>query len=358
MWKTATSYLRHLFVRRPEGWHPMLAVYYLTYACEFRCPYCSDGSGTPYHALRSQVLRGNDLDRLLGRIRRFCDHLVVTGGEPTRHPDFAELLRMLPRHRFDSVVLTTIGQDLVPYLDDIARSIRYLVFSLDTMDAAKGDAWLGRGPGRHAEILATIEAARRHPGRRYEIVISSVATPDNLPDLYDVFRYAAERGFRHAVCPVLRGVVPDPALRGDPRYRELFDFLVAQKRRGFAVNGTVAYLRGMRDLERFRCRPSTMVAISPTGDVFYPCLEIGKVAGNLLEQPDLHALRAEGLRRHGPEPTCGNQCHSACALGFALLLDQPWTALSELGLMARAWLRRLLRRPLPLPAPSAEARDP
>jgi MoaA/NifB/PqqE/SkfB family radical SAM enzyme len=70
MWKTAANYLRHLTNRRPRGWHPMLAVYYLTYACEFRCPYCSDGSGTPYHALRSPVLRGPDLDRLLGRIRR------------------------------------------------------------------------------------------------------------------------------------------------------------------------------------------------------------------------------------------------------------------------------------------------
>src|SRR5512147_43989 len=195
MWKATTSFLRHLVTRRPRGWHPLLAVYYLTYACEFRCPYCSDGSGTPYHALRSPVLRGADLDRLLGRIRRGCDHLVITGGEPTRHPDFGELLRLLPGHRFDSVVLTTIGAEVMPYLEDINRSVGYLVFSLDTLDAAKADAWLGRGAGQHAAILANIEAARSLPKRRYQIVISSVATPDNLPDLREVFAYAAERGF-------------------------------------------------------------------------------------------------------------------------------------------------------------------
>jgi MoaA/NifB/PqqE/SkfB family radical SAM enzyme len=293
--------------------------------------------------LRSPVLRGQDLDRLLANIRRTCDHLVVTGGEPTRHPEFAEFLRALPRHSFDGVVLTTIGAGITAYLDDIARSIRYLVFSLDTMDSAKGDAWLGRGAGQHAEILANIEAARSRPNRPYEIIISSVATPENLPDLFDVFRYSAERGFRHAVCPVLRGVAPDPSLRGDQRYRELFDFLIAQKRRGFAVNGSLAYLRGMRDLERFQCRPSTVLAVSPTGDVFYPCLEIGKVAGNLLDEPNLHKLRAEGLRLHGPEPTCGNQCHSACALAFALGVNQPWSAFSEVTTGARAWLQRLLR---------------
>jgi MoaA/NifB/PqqE/SkfB family radical SAM enzyme len=341
MLKAAANYLRQLASRRPKGWHPLLAVYYLTYACEFRCPYCSDGSGKPYHALRCPVLPKEDLDRLLARIRRSCDHLVVTGGEPTKHPDFADFLRLLPRHRFDGVVLTTIGHDLVPYLDDISRAVQYLVFSLDTMDPAKADAWLGRGPGCFAQILANIETARRYPGRRYQIVISSVATPDNLPDLREVFRFAAERGFRHAVCPVLRGVKPDPALANDPHYRELFDFLIEQKRRGLAVNGSLAYLRGMRDLSKFNCRPSTVLAVAPNGEVFYPCLEIGKIAGNLLEQGDLNALRAEGQRRHGPEPTCGNQCQSACALGFALLLDRPWTVLSEIGLAVKAQLRRL-----------------
>jgi MoaA/NifB/PqqE/SkfB family radical SAM enzyme len=341
------NYLRHLCNRKPRGWHPLLAVYYLTYACEFRCPYCSDGAGTPYHALRSPILRGEELDRLLARIRRTCDHLVVTGGEPTRHPEFGEFLRILPRHRFDGVVLTTIGHDVAPFLDDINRAIRYLVFSVDTLDAEKGDAWLGRGPGAHAQILANIEAARCHPKRRFQIVISSVATPDNLPDLHDVFRYATARGFRHAVCPVLRGVKPDELLQGDPRYRELFDMLITHKRRGFAVNGSLAYLRGMRDLEHFRCRPSTTVAVSPAGDVFYPCLEIGKVAGNILTEPDLHRLRSEGQRLHGPDPQCPTQCHSACALSFSLLLERPWTIFGETALMARAWWRRMFTRTLP-----------
>lgn len=349
MWISAANYLHHLVSRTPKGWHPLLAIYYLTYACEFRCPYCSDGAGIPYHALRSPILRGDELDRVLLRLRRVCDHLVITGGEPTRHPDFGEFLRFLPRHRFDSVVLTTIGHDIVSYLDDIAASVRYLVFSLDTMDSEKGDAWLGRGPGCHAQILESIEAARRYPTRRYEIIVSSVATPDNLPDVRDVFRYAAERGFRHAVCPVLRGVKPDPALATDSRYRDLFDSLIANKRRGISVNGTVAYLRGMRDFGKFRCRPSTVLAISPVGDVFYPCLEIGKVAGNLLEECDLNALRTQGICRHGPEPVCENQCHSACALAFSLILEKPWTIFSELGLLAKAGLRRLFHRRPALP---------
>jgi len=344
MWKSLTNYVRHAVSRQPRGWHPMLAVYYLTYACEFRCPYCCDGSGKPYHELRSKILRGSELDQLLSRLRRACDHLVITGGEPTLHPDFGELLHMVPRHRFDSVVLTTIGHELHGQLPAIAAAVRYLVFSLDTMDEAKGDVWLGRGPGCHRAIVANIEAARRTPRRRFEIIISSVATPDNLDDLPVVNAFAREYGFRHAVCPVLRGVVPDPKLVTDPRYRAVFDHLIAQKRRGFAVNGSVKYLEYMRDLRPFRCRPSTLVAVSPAGEVFYPCLEKGTIAGSLLEAPDLHALRAEGRRRHGPDPVCPNQCQSACALGFSLILDRPTTMVSELGFMVSNPIRRLFRR--------------
>ena len=56
---------------------PLLGVYYLTYACSFRCPHCGDGSGTPYHRLRSPVLPATDVLRLLARLRRYTDWLVL-----------------------------------------------------------------------------------------------------------------------------------------------------------------------------------------------------------------------------------------------------------------------------------------
>ena len=62
------------------------------------------------------------------------------------------------------------------------------------------------------------------------------------------------------------------------------------------------------------------------------------LGGDLLTTPDLHALRRRGIELHGPEPDCPNQCHSACALGFATVLDQPLAMLGELGLMAKARL--------------------
>jgi hypothetical protein len=191
----------------------------------------------------------------------------------------------------------------------------------------KGDAWLGR-PNTHTAILAnlTLAASHRKPA---SIVVSSVTTPDNLPDVAEVHRFAREHGFRHSVSPQLVGVHPHPALRESAAYRALMDGLVQEKRAGGAVEGTVAYLEHLRDLAPFGCRPSTVLALSPAGEVFYPCLELGQVAGNLLDEPDLDAIRAAGRERFGPEPRCDPRCQSPCALGFALALSRPATMLDE-----------------------------
>jgi MoaA/NifB/PqqE/SkfB family radical SAM enzyme len=337
--RSVHNYLRHLLAGRPRGWWPLLSVYYLTYACDFRCPFCSDGAQNPYYTLKSKQLSGRGVLDLLKTVRRYCDHLVLTGGEPLKHPDVDEVLDGLPGVGFDGVVFTTNGFDLSRHLPAVARSVQWLVVSLETLQEDKADRWFGVGPGALRRILGNLEEAAALPGRRFEVVISSVATPDNLEDLHGVYDYCRQRGFTFALCPQLQGVKPHPALAGSEAYRRLYDRLIEGKRRGDAVNGTRCYLEHMRDLRKFDCRQSTVLAVAPSGDVFYPCLELGQVAGNLVETPDLHALRAEGLRRFGPEPACDNRCHSACALGFSLALNFPWTMVHEGGLT----LRRLLR---------------
>jgi len=336
MLNAVRNYLSHLATRRPETWRPLLAVYYLTYACEFRCPFCSDGSGTPYHRLPSPILDGPEVLALLARIRRASDHLVLTGGEPLSHPDVDHVLEHLPALRFDGVVFTTRGPGLSPHLPAVARSIRKLVISIDTLDERKADRWLGRGTGSLRRVLEEADAAARYPGRSYEIVVSSVATPDNLTDLLGVYDYARSRGFGFALCPQLRGVKAHEELHGNADYRRLYDLLIAEKRRGAPIFGTVQYLEYMRDLRKFDCRPSAVLAVSPTGDVFYPCLELGHVAGNLRQEPDLDRIRRMGQDKFGPEPSCDTRCHSACALSLSLALNHPHTLLHELALRTKA----------------------
>ena len=154
----ACSYLSHLLRPRSNSWRPILSVYYLTYACDFRCPYCSDGSGTPYFRLRSPVLPADKVLDLFGVIRRHCEYLVITGGEPLQHPAYAEILNRLPALRFRGVILTTNGYHLDQALPAVASSVTELVVSLQTMDSAKADIEYGRA-GAHERILENIARA-------------------------------------------------------------------------------------------------------------------------------------------------------------------------------------------------------
>ena len=73
-----------------------------------------------------------------------------------------------------------------------------------------------------------------------------------------------------------------------------------------------------------------------------PSGELGQFAGNLLQQPDLHRLRQEGLKRFGPQPDCDTRCHSACALGFSRLLANPFSLVHEAALIARSQIKKHL----------------
>jgi len=341
---SARNFVHHLCRDAPDRWYPLLGVYYLTYACDFRCAHCSDGAGNPYPTLRSPVLSAERVAELLRIIRRYCDYLVLTGGEPLLHPEFAQVMADLPRLKFRGVILTTNGYALATALPAVAKAVRHLVVSLQTLDSAKADVWYGRGSGTHQQILDHIAQAARLPDRRFDMIISSVVTPENIEDLYRVYGFARRHGFRLAACPQLVGVKAHAALVDNPTYRKFYDFLIAEKRKGANIQGTVDYLEHMRDLRKFRCHPFTMLVVSPTGDVFYPCLELGQPAGNLLEEANLHRLRQAGCERYGPQPECDTRCHSACALGFSRVLEHPGSILHEAWLHLRGTVGRLVDR--------------
>lgn len=310
-------------MRRGKAWHPLLAVFYLTYRCDFRCHYCSDGTRTPYYRLSANHLPGPDVLMILAKIRRYTPYVVITGGEPLAHPDLSFILKQLPRLKFRDVVLTTNGHQMQRHLPEIAGAISSLVVSMDTLDPIKADAINGTPSGTFERIRMNLALADRLGRGQYRIFISSVVTPANIPDLYGVYEFCKAKRYVFAACPQLNGVDPHPALRENEDYRRFFDFLIQEKRKGGLIHGTLPYLAIMRDLAKFNCRPFTMLTVSPEGNVFYPCLEIGRIAGNLLQVKNLHCLRQAAEKQFGPPPDCGNQCHSACALGFSVLLEQP-----------------------------------
>ena len=336
----AFKYLFHKLIDSPERWYPILSVYYLTYRCRFRCPYCSDGSQRPYYSLPDEDPDPSTALSILKEIRRHCDYIVITGGEPLEYPYLDEILGGIEHLGFKEVVLTTNGYDVEKHLPSIARSVDTLVFSLDTLNHRKADAWYGMGSGTLEKILSNIAIAAAFAQKRYRITISSVVTPDNIEDLYKVYQYTERNGFTIAASPQLVGVKAHHSLLNNQAYTDFYDFLVREKKRGGNVYGTFKYLEYMRDLGKFECRPFTMLVVSPSGSVYYPCLEVGQNGGNILNNGSLHQLRSRGRKAFGPQPSCDVRCHSACALGFALILRYPFSIVEEAFHILRNTLRK------------------
>ena len=328
--KTALKYLHHKCIDSNSRWYPLLGIYYLTHQCNFHCPYCSNGRGTPYHELSPGINSSREVAlRILEKIRSYVDHLVITGGEPLEHPAAESILKELGTFNFKTISLNTNGFKLDTFLPAIASNLSTLIVSLDTLNETKADAWSGLGSGTLQKILANIKKAASYPGRKYHIMISSVITPKNMDDLYEVYRYTADNGFFLAVCPALQGRIPHPKLIENDSYQRLLTFLIQEKKKGGKIFGSINYLQHMQAFKAFTCHPFSILAVNPSGDILYPCLEIGHHAGSILENESLHLLRHQAEQKYGPAPKCQDCCYSACALGFSLAIEHPWKEVSS-----------------------------
>ena len=324
------KFLYHYFSgKNPKKWHPFLAVYYLTYGCNFRCPYCSDGSGKPYHQLPNKIVPSVDVLQILKNIRKNCNTLVISGGEPLNYPEFSEVISNLKPIKFKEVLLTTNGFRINEFLDVFPNNITSLSVSLDTMNPEKADKYYGNGEGTFRKIMNNIELMHNHSSRNYNINISSVVTPDNISDLMDVYEFSQQRGYMFAAAPHLQGVVANEGLIHNTDYYNFYDFLRKEKLKGRRIFGSPLYLEYMRDLKKFTCKPFTMLVVSPIGEIFYPCLEIGHNAGNILQNHNLNQVKELAEKKYGLPPQCNNQCHSACALGFGAFLQFPIKTIFE-----------------------------
>ena len=248
------------------------------------------------------------------------------------HPDAGSVIRGTGELGFRTVVLTTNGERLPEFLPDIVGNVTDLVVSVDTLDAIKADAWYGKGQGTLDRVLENVEHANRARAaakRPFTLTLATVVTPNNMDDVYDVYDYAQQRGYRFSASPELQGVTPPKQLRASDSYRACFDFLLAEKARGGDIFGSVQYLEHLRDFRPFVCHPLTMLAVSPDGGVFYPCLEKANTIGSILTD-DLHELRREASRtcKRQTQP-CPCACPSPCALGLSLLVERPIREVSE-----------------------------
>jgi uncharacterized radical SAM superfamily Fe-S cluster-containing enzyme len=185
-----------------------LALIEIVNSCNLPCPTCYASSPIGIGSRVDAVPLENLKQRIQGVIDRKggIEILQLSGGEPTLHPQFFELLRWLQDHpKIDYVLLNTNGVRIARD-DDFARELnaafRYGAFQLYLQ--FDGPQEEGQKLLRGADLRATRERSIALCGEmKLPITLAMTVTPENLPFLWD----AIEFGLKY---PHVRGISFQP----------------------------------------------------------------------------------------------------------------------------------------------------
>ena len=171
-----------------------LALIEIVNSCNLACPTCYADSPAGTGALVDAV----PIDDLKRRIQGVIDRkggieiLQLSGGEPTLHPQFFELLRWLQDHpRIDYVLLNTNGVRIAhddAFARELGAAFRYGAFQLYLQfDGVQleGQEFL-RGADLRVARERCIESCAE---MNVPITLAMTVTPENLPFLWDAIEF-------------------------------------------------------------------------------------------------------------------------------------------------------------------------
>ena len=308
--------------------HPLLVTFEITYRCNLYCEYCSDGTGRKCPDVESEELSTADVKRLLDVIRPVCDVVNITGGEPLVRRDLEEIL-LHARGLGMRVGLNTnaLTLDERPMLLDLVHEV---TTSLETLDPVKCAKLFGSSEAAARKVIANIDMLCRVSKQKgFPVNVQGVIRGETIGDIRDVMRFCRERDVMFAPSPEIVGVWPSRELAGNPEYHALMDELAARKRAGEKILNSIGFLEGVKEFRQFRCHPGVAPRVRPSGDLYYPCFPLQKIAGNVVQVGDWNATMRQGQEKHGAVPECGNHCHFSCTMDFSLAVREPVHVVKE-----------------------------
>lgn len=336
MGATSINYLTNLFrmLIGDRTLAPLVASYCVTASCNLNCCYCEDFGARRNGSVQFDPLALPDARRLLGIIRRATDSLIFTGGEPLLYADFEALAAFARRElRFRSLTLLT-NATLLPEHMDVLRHLDRLVISLDAIDPQVWDATIRGAPGTAQAIVNTIASTAGQ--RAVRLIVHCVITPETLPQAQRVLDFCIAHGILFSCSPQSANNWPRYELLVSDDYRAFMARLVALKKRGAPILGSLPYLRLMMRFEPYPCYPLLAPRVMPDGTLAFPCRPIersgterGGRAINLLDVGDWHEAIRRGVKLYGAPPlTCGS-CYQQCYVEPSLMQAQPLACLRE-----------------------------
>lgn len=191
----------------------------LTNICNLHCGYCLRDEDALYHS-RTEFISPGLLQQILSDAQQVAGftHVGFTGGEPTLHPNFAEIIDICGAVGF-RVSFVTNGwnfEKLWPMLLDRRESLNEVSFSLDGSTPELHDRWRGQG-----SFLKIIQAFSRCSRFGIPFSVKVGIRRDTIEHLEELALFAARLGatalnFAH-IMPTSQGIEADSALTIEER---------------------------------------------------------------------------------------------------------------------------------------------
>jgi MoaA/NifB/PqqE/SkfB family radical SAM enzyme len=316
--------------RERTAYYPLTACFLVTYRCELACVYCLENMR---HRCPDGVARELDTAgvlRTLAGIRRVCDTIDISGGEPAMRSDLPVILAACRELDFSEIMLNTNGLRLdgdLAYLADVDC----VMVGVDSLREEGFVRITGGTPDQHRRQLESLERLHRLQDEYgFDLNLCSVIVPGMLDEIDVLLDWCFERHVGVSISPWTdREFHVHEGLRRDPAYRELCERLVDYRRRGLPLAGTLGYYERLRDQAQFDCLPMSTLTLDPLGHVFWPCGEIQHPAKTFLEGKSYREIVDEARATWGPFPDCRDQCQYACHMVFPDLVARPWRLVAE-----------------------------
>src|SRR4030095_11711547 len=153
----------------------------LTNICNLHCSYCLRDEDALYHT-PANFLSVELLDRILRQARDVMGvtSVILTGGEPTLHPDLAGILQVSQSNGLQSSFVTNGWhfEKIWPTVLKFRDSISNIGFSLDGVTAETHDAWRGAG-----SFVRVVRAFARCFASNIPFAVKVGIRGDTLPEL-------------------------------------------------------------------------------------------------------------------------------------------------------------------------------
>lgn len=328
-WRTATRNLVENRRRARAGREDLLPLYFIWTTlrpCNFSCTYCDDHRGNKYPDLspKGQLDTAGGV-RVLEVMRTRTPSVYFAGGEPTIRADLPALTRAARDLGYHPIVVNTNASVLHKQLEKPAwrgwlADVDIIVVSLDALDLdVLRDLWVTKRP---EDVLRNLFLLRELAGPMgVKLMVNAVVQPGGVHHARAVLDLCEELGIWFNAVPQNEGPRVAQGLANDPAYDAFVDHLLARKRAGARISGSLRLLERLLRSAPLTCRNTLKPHVDHDGMLFWPCKAMVNqepVHLDVRAFEDVDAIWAAGVAQvdpkgfHGPGPDqCGASCNWA-----------------------------------------------